>query len=357
MQHSIFTQRARLLLFVLASAHLPQRLCSDGSYETGRLNLPFVGHTTFGKYAPVTDWSDLRAIKADFAVLGVPNDMGTQYRSGARMGPRSIREASTLYQFGHKEVFDFDTGETYSYGTVVDIGDVDVVHTDQVQSLNRTRQSVETILHAGMIPIILGGDHATTSPVCSALAVLQKPIFLIQIDAHLDFVDERHGVRYGHGNPMRRCLEMQHITGMLQLGIRGVSSTAKSGFEDAEKMGSTILSVRKVRELGTAAIAARVPKGSHVYFSIDIDGLDPSIAPGTGTPSHGGFLYYEVKDLLREVILFRAAEIVGLDLVEVSPPYDPAQVTATLAARLLLDSMGFVQLRRAEDRKPAQREL
>mmetsp|Transcript_35953 Transcript_35953/g.66029 ORF Transcript_35953/g.66029 Transcript_35953/m.66029 type:complete len:357 (-) Transcript_35953:54-1124(-) len=354
MPHSVLTQRARPLWFALAIASLPGRLCSEGAYEAGRLNLPFVGHTTFAKYPPVTDWTDLRSAKADFAILGVPNDMGTQYRSGARMGPRSIREASTLYQFGHKEVFDFDTGETYSYGAVVDIGDVDVVHTDQVQSLNRTRQSVETTLQAGVVPIVLGGDHATTSPVCSALAVLQKPIFLVQIDAHLDFVNERHGVRYGHGNPMRRCLEMEHITSMLQLGIRGVSSTAKSGFEDAQRMGSKILSVRKVRELGTATVASYVPKGSNVYFSIDIDGLDPSIAPGTGTPSHGGFLYYEVKDLLREVILFRAAEMVGLDLVEVSPPYDPAQVTATLAARLVLDSMGFVQMRREQARKAKQ---
>lgn len=213
---------------------------------------------------------------------------------------------------------------------------------------DRTRDSVKAILTAGKVPFILGGDHGITSPNCAALGELGRPIVLVQIDAHLDFVDERHGVRYGHGNPMRRCLEMPHISSLLQLGIRGVSSTAKSGFDDAQRMGSKILSVRKVRELGPAAVAAMVPVDASVYFSIDIDGLDPSIAHGTGTPSHGGFLYYEVKDLLREIIVKRSKELVGLDIVEVSPPYDPAGVTATLAARLVLDAMGFTQMRRSQ---------
>eukprot|EP00439_Symbiodinium_sp_Y106_P049124 s1123_g6.t1 len=326
---------------------------NDGAYVRGRLNLPFVGHTTFGKFQP----GDLNgpwlrstgaegSARPDFAVLGVPNDMGTQYRSGARMGPRGIREASTLYQFGHAEVYDADTGETYQYGDVIDIGDVDIVHTDQHLSLNRTRDAAELILQAGVTPFILGGDHATTAPVCSALSSLSKPVFLVQIDAHLDFVDERSGVRYGHGNCMRRCLEMPHISAMLQLGIRSVSSTAKSSFEDARRMGSTILSVRKVRELGVKHVAELVPSGALVYFSVDIDGFDPSIAPGTGTPSHGGFSYYEVKDLLREIILFRASDVAGLDLVEVAPPYDPAQVTSLLAARVVFDAMGFIKLKR-----------
>lgn len=260
------------------------------------------------------------------------------------MGPRAIRDSSTLYQFGHEQVYDFDMNETYEYGRVIDVGDVDIVHTDQIASHNRTRQAVEQILNAGMTPFILGGDHSITTPNCAALSVLGKPITLVQIDAHLDFVDKRHGVMYGHGNPMRRCLEMPHIRSLLQLGIRGVSSTAKSGFEDARRMGSNILSVRQVRQQGARAVAALVPQDSFVYLSIDIDGFDPSIAHGTGTPSHGGFLYYEVKDLLREIIVERAQQLVGLDLVEVSPPYDPTAVTSTLAARIVLDAMGFTDL-------------
>lgn len=322
---------------------------AEGAYEKGRLDLPFVGHATFGKYPPLTDWTQLAASTAQFAVLGVPNDMGTQYRSGARFGPRAIREASTLYQFGHAQVYDFDTDETYEYGEVVDVGDADIVHTDIMTSHNRTMFAVEKIIEAGKTPIIMGGDHSITSPNCAALAKLNRPIVIVQIDAHLDFVDERHGVRYGHGNCMRRCLEMGHVSSMFQLGIRGVSSTAKSGFDDARRMGSQILSVRKVREMGAAGVAELIPKDAAVYFSVDIDGLDPSIAHGTGTPSHGGFLYYEVKDLLKAVIQ-RVEKFAGMDLVEVSPPYDPAGVTATLAARILMDTIGFANMKMKKDK-------
>jgi len=139
---------------------------------------------------------------------------------------------------------------------------------------------------------------------------------------------------------------------MFQLGIRGVSSTAKSGFEAAKAMGSTILSVRKVREMGPKEVAKLIPKDAALYFSIDIDGLDPSIAHGTGTPSHGGFLYYEVKDLVRELIS-KAQSFAGMDLVEVAPPYDPAGVTATLAARLLLDTIGFANMKKMKEEPKA----
>jgi agmatinase len=161
---------------------------------------------------------------------------------------------------------------------------------------------------------------------------------LVQIDAHLDFVDERHGVRNGHGNPMRRAIEQPHITGLTQLGIRNVSSTARDGYEDARTRGSDILSVRQCRALGTAAILARIPAGARYYLSIDIDAFDPSIAPGTGTPSHGGFLYYEVLELLAG--LARQGKIAGIDLVETAPDYDPAGITAILAAQLLLNLLG-----------------
>ena len=163
---------------------------------------------------------------------------------------------------------------------------------------------------------------------------------VLQIDAHLDFVDERHGVRVGHGNPMRRAAEKNFVTGLTQIGIRNVSSTAREGYEGARAMGSDILSVRQARALGPASVAARVPAGARLYVTIDIDAFCPSIAPGTGTPSHGGFLYYEVLELLQAVA--RRNEIVGIDLVEVAPDYDPTGSTAILAAQLLLNFLGFV---------------
>jgi agmatinase len=168
------------------------------------------------------------------------------------------------------------------------------------------------------------------------------PLHLVQIDAHLDFVDERHGVRHGHGNPMRRAAEQDYVTGLSQFGIRNVSSTAREGYEAARSMGSDILSVRQFRKLGVDAALDRVPAGVDYYLTIDIDGFDPSIAPGTGTPSHGGFLYYEILEFIAG--LARRGRIVGIDLVEVSPDHDHASVTSILAAQILLNAIGRISL-------------
>jgi len=164
----------------------------------------------------------------------------------------------------------------------------------------------------------------------------------LHVDAHLDFVDQRHGVRYGHGNPLRRASEMAHVVGMTQIGIRNVSSSNRDDYAAARAAGSQILSVRDVRRLGTAGVLAQIPTGLNYYLTIDIDGFDPSIAPGTGTPSHGGFLYYEVLEIIQALAVRSGGNIIGMDLVEVSPPYDPTGVTSILAAQLLLNSIGFI---------------
>ncbi|KQB98331.1 arginase [Loktanella sp. 1ANDIMAR09] len=312
---------------------------ANHGYEGGRLNLPFVGICTFGKYPYVPDWD---AIDADVAVMGAPFDAGTQWRSGARMGPRAIREASTLFSFGHAGAYDHEDDVTYldpAKVTIVDIGDADIVHTDTVQSHANIEFGVRKILAAGAIPVVLGGDHSVNIPCINAFDD-QGPIHVVQIDAHLDFVDERHGVRFGHGNPMRRAAEKDYVTGLSQIGIRNVSSTAKDGYEDARAMGSDIQSVRQFRAMGVDAMLARIPAGVQYYVTVDIDAFDPSIAPGTGTPSHGGFIYYEVLELLAG--LAKRGNIVGLDLVEVAPDYDHSGSTSTLAAQLLMNVIGRI---------------
>ncbi len=312
---------------------------STHGYEGGRLNLPFVGICTFGKYPYVEDWN---AIDADAAILGAPFDAGTQWRAGARMGPRGIREASTLFSFGHAGAYDFEDDVTYldpARVSIVDIGDADIVHTDTEQSHANIEQGVRKILAAGALPVVLGGDHSINIP-CIRAFDDQEPIHVVQIDAHLDFVDERHGVRHGHGNPMRRAAEQPFVTGLTQIGIRNVSSTARDGYRDALAMGSDIQSVRHVRQMGTDALLRRIPEGARYYLTIDIDGFDPSIAPGTGTPSHGGFLYYEVLELIDG--LARRGEVVGLDLVEVAPDYDPTGSTSILAAQVLMNAIGRI---------------
>lgn len=322
-----------------------------GAYDAGRLNLPFVGHTTFHKSEPFTDWSKLNERAPEVAVLGSPIDFGTQYRAGARFGPRGIREASTLYCFGHGGVYDHERDTTFEYGDMVDVGDVDIIHTDSVQSHKNTQMAVETILESGALPVIMGGDHSITTPAVQAYAMRDRPVHIVQFDAHLDFVDVRHGVRYGHGNCMRRCSEMDHVSGMTQLGIRSVSSTAKDGFDDARARGSDILSVRQVRSMGIADVIERLPEGSDFYVTIDIDGFDPSIAPGTGTPSHGGFWYYEVQEIIAGIS--KKGNVVGLDVTEVAPDYDLTGSTSFLAARIMLDTIGFV----LHDRKVRSGEL
>lgn len=311
---------------------------ADHGYEGGRLDLPFVGISTFGKRVYQPDWDKL---EADVAVIGAPFDAGTQWRSGARFGPRAVREASTLFSFGHAGAYDHEDEATYLPGSVniVDMGDADIVHTDTMKSHANIETAVRTALRAGALPVVIGGDHSVNIPCINAFDD-QGDIHILQIDAHLDFVDERHGVRYGHGNPMRRAAEKSYVTGLTQVGIRNVSSTAKEGYDAAREMGSDILSVRQMRKLGPEATAARIPEGAKVYVTIDIDGFCPSIAAGTGTPSHGGFLYYEVLELLQQVA--GRNEIVGIDLVEVAPDYDPSGGTQILAAQVLLNLLGFI---------------
>lgn len=306
-------------------------------YDRGRLNLPFTGFPSFGKFPIQTDWS---AIDADVCILGAPFDGGTQFRPGARFGPRGVREASTLFSFGHAGAYDHEDDVTYlppGGPRIVDIGDADIIHTDTLASHANIREGVEAILAAGAMPVTIGGDHSITIPCIEAFEG-QDPIHVVQIDAHLDFVDSRHGVTRGHGNPMRRAAEKPYVAGLTQVGIRNVSSTAREGYEDARRMGSDILSVRQARALGMEAVAARVPEGARVYLTIDIDGFDPSIAPGTGTPSHGGFLYYEGLEFISH--LTKRCKIVGIDVVEVAPAYDPTESTQILAAQLLLNTLG-----------------
>ncbi|MGI9520130.1 MAG: agmatinase, partial [Hyphomicrobiaceae bacterium] len=255
---------------------------------------------------------------------------------------RSIREASTLFSFGHAGAYDFEDDITYlpkGLHRLVDIGDADIIHTDTMSSHANIEDGVRKILAAEALPVILGGDHSINIPCIDAFSDAGD-IHVVQIDAHLDFVDERHGVRYGHGNPMRRAAEKPYVTGLTQIGIRNVSSTAREGYEDARRMGSNIVSVRQFRKLGTASVIEQIPLNARIYLTIDIDAFDPSIAAGTGTPSHGGFLYYEILEFIDS--LAQRHTIVGMDLVEVAPDYDPTGATTILAAQILMNTIGRI---------------
>ncbi|QIZ09133.1 agmatinase [Priestia megaterium] len=302
------------------------------------LNLPFTGICTFGKY-PVC--SDINQLDADVAVIGVPNDMGTQWKSGARMGPRGIREGSTLYSFGLNGAYDIEKDITYlgPRWKVVDCGDVDMVHGDMMQCHENTEEALRKIVSKGAMPVVLGGDHSISIPVGKALEDL-GPFHVIQIDAHLDWADHRSGQRYGHGSCIRRLSEMDHVQKIFQFGIRGISSSLKEDVDAAREYGSVILSPRQIRKMGIERVIELLPEGEKYYITLDIDGLDPSVAPGTGTPSPGGFIYDEVNELLEGIA--KRGKVIGFDLVEVAPPYDPAGMTGQVGARLALDLLSFV---------------
>src|SRR4051794_8956929 len=313
-----------------------------------RMNLPFVGLATFAGQPACTDWDRLDG--ADVAVLGIPIDTASSYRVGTRFGPRAIREVSMFHGFGPDGVFDFEDEVTYLTADevkIVDAGDSDVIYADTKRSLANAEQAVRSLLDAKVLPYILGGDHAITMATIAAFSN-EKPIHIVHLDAHFDFIDERNGISWGHGSPMRRASEMAHVTGITTLGPHNMASVSRKDYEAAKAYGTHVVSLRKFRSIGAAAALSHIPDGERVYVSIDIDSFDPSIAPGTATISHGGFTYYEAKDLLQEIAW--RFEVVGADFVEVSPPYDPSGITSLLAARVSLDFIGSIFHERAKRR-------
>lgn len=313
-----------------------------------RMNLPFVGLSTFAGQPACTDWDKLDG--ADVAVLGIPIDTASSYRVGTRFGPRAIREVSMFHGFGPDGVFDFEDEVTYLTAEevkIVDAGDSDVIYADTKRSLANAELAVKALLGARTMPYILGGDHAITMATVAAYSN-ERPIHIIHLDAHFDFIDERNGISWGHGSPMRRASEMAHVKGITTLGPHNMASVSKKDYDAARAYGTHVVPLRKFRSIGAAAALSHIPDGERVYVSIDIDSFDPSIAPGTATISHGGFTYYEAKDLLQEVAW--RFNVVGVDFVEVSPPYDPSGITSLLAARISLDFIGAIFHERAKRR-------
>lgn len=304
-----------------------------------KLNQPITGICSFAKYPICTD---LEQLEADIAVLGVPYDLGVGFLSGARLGPRRIREVSTHYARGEAGFYDPENGEQLLAAPIriVDCGDADILHGDIEYSFSHIEDSVRKILHKGAIPAIMGGDHSITIPVGRALACLDSEICIVHFDAHLDWTDHVGPQYYGNGSPMRRLSEMEHIGKMIQIGLRGLGSSKRSDFEDARAYGSILVPASEVHKEGAQNVLKKIPKADKYFISLDIDGYDISIAPGVGSPSPGGLYYDEVVEMLAGIC--QMGEIVGFDLVEVAPQYDPAGITSRVAAMTMLNLMGQI---------------
>lgn len=298
----------------------------------------FFGITTFGKVAhkPLDqDWT------ADFAVLGMPFDQAVGFRSGTRFGPKSIRDISVRYRLGGAQpgYWDLRT-ETYKAAcSIVDCGDVTVVPLDWEKCFANLTHDVGRILARKAFPIVLGGDHSITFPILKAYEGREK-FSLVHFDAHSDYRDEVLGMRYGHGSVIRRCNELPWVNKIYSLGIRSLR-TPEGDVKDFRSRGNTLVPAWDIHEGGLERTIAAMPKNERVYITFDIDGMDPSLAPGTGTPEVGGLTYQQAHAILKAVCANNT--VIGFDMVEVNPNYDVGAITSLLAAQLIIETIGLVR--------------
>lgn len=297
-------------------------------------------HTFLG--VPARRLDDLG--EGDVVVMGAPFDWGTTYRPGARFGPDAIRSADYGAMDGYRPHLPTGIDPLGELG-VVDIGDVYVVPGDVETSIHRIADTVETVSGAGKVPIILGGDHTVTWPDAWGVARTHGfgKIALIHFDAHADTGFLQNGALYGHGTPMRRLIESGAVPGhrFVQIGLRGYwPEPDVVEWMQLQKMKSfrmdQIVKDGLDSVVDRAVEAATAGSVEGVFISIDIDVVDPGLAPGTGTPEPGGLQSRELLDTLRR--LGRETNVLGADIVEVSPPYDgPGEQTAYLANRVVLE--------------------
>src|ERR1700676_872950 len=289
----------------------------------------FAGHSTFMRLPVLTDPRDV-----DIAIVGVPWDGGTTNRPGPRHGPRQVRDMSSMI----KRVHSVTKVSPYELCRVADFGDAPVNPIDLNRSIESIQEFFVTIVEAQAIPLAIGGDHLSSLPILRAVGK-RVPVGMIHFDAHSDTVDIYFGgLKYTHGTPFRRAIEEGLLDPgrVVQIGIRG--STYSADERDWPlRQGIRIISIEEFEDMGVDAViseARRVVGEGPTYLSFDIDALDPAYAPGTGTPEFAGLTSREVNRLLRGL---RNLNLVGADVVEVSPPFDPSGGTALAAANIAFE--------------------
>ena len=298
--------------------------------------LAYSGVPTFMRQTPTRDLSG-----ADVAIVGVPFDSGaTSFRGGTRFGPRKIREAS-LALWGHHHIHGVAPAEAL---TIVDYGDVAVEMAYIEKTMSSITAEVGAALAAGPMVVALGGDHSISLPLLRAQAAKFGPLALVHFDAHTDVEPGD----YEHGTVFRHAVEEGLIdpAAFIQVGIRG-SLYFPDDLNVARRLGIRVLTIDDCFEMGIPAVIAAIRETvgeRQTYVTLDIDAADPAFAPGTGTPEPGGFSSYQMLQLMRGL---KGLNLVGMDIVEVSPPYDHADVTAILAANLVFEYLCLVALNRA----------
>jgi guanidinobutyrase len=291
----------------------------------------FGGLATFMRLPATTPPADL-----DVAVVGVPFDIGTSNRPGARFGPRAIRAESVLLR-----PYNMATrAAPFDDLRIDDVGDVATNPYDLHDTVARIEAHHRDLVGHGVIPVSIGGDHTMTLPILRAVAAVHGPVGLVHVDAHTDINDEMFGERIAHGTPFRRATEegLLDARRVTQIGVRGTGYAADD-FDWSRDQGFRVVQAEECwhRSLVPlmAEVRARLGRGP-VYLSVDIDGLDPAFAPGTGTPEIGGLTVPQALEIIRGLA---DVALVGCDLVEVAPAYDPTGTTALVAANLLYEML------------------
>lgn len=301
----------------------------------------FAGPATFMRLPIATP------AEVDVALVGIPFDGGTTNRTGARHGPREIRNQSSLVRRVHHATL----ASPFDRIRVADCGDAPVNPVDPAASIELITGFYEGIRDAGTVPLTAGGDHLITLPVLRGLS-RGSPRGLIHFDAHSDTYDEFFGNRYNHGTPFRRAIEegLLDPRRMVQIGLRGAISDA-ANFDFAKAAGVRMIFIEELMARGPADVMAearQIAGSGETYVSFDIDVIDPAFAPGTGTPEIGGITSFQAQAMVRELA---GLDIVGADLVEVSPPLDPSGTTALTGATMMFELLCVIAANPALPRK------
>jgi guanidinopropionase len=267
-------------------------------------------------------------------LVGVPWDGGTTNRAGARHGPREIRNQTSFIRRVHPETLE----SPYDVCNVADLGDTGVNPIDLMDTLRRVEEFFARVHAAGTVPLTAGGDHLITLPIMRAIAK-DRPVGMVHFDAHTDTNDRYFGeAKYTHGTPFRRAVEegLLDPKRTVQIGIRG-SLYTKADYDFGREAGIRTIVIEEYFAMGVDAVIAearRVVGDGPTYVSFDVDGLDPTFAPGTGTPEIGGYSTFEAQKMIRGL---RGLDLVGGDVVEVAPPFDPSGNTALVGATLMFE--------------------
>jgi agmatinase len=300
---------------------------------------PGVGIPTFLR-SPMVE--TLTALDGDIAVLGVPTDEGSPYKPGSRFGPRAIREHSLRFGAGGAGFYDPESGRSYlereqRERRIVDAGDAPILPTNVESTFAAITETVGTIVSQGVLPVMLGGDHAIPYPIVRAF---NEPLYVFQFDAHLDYEPFANGLKMTNGHAFRHIARMPHVQRLTQIGIRSIRNP-RSTFEESIADGNRVITMTEYEAGGPDCLFEDIPIDAHCYVTIDIDVLDMALVPGCMSAEPNGMSYAALRDGLKA--LAERTHIIGFDLCEVNPLLDvPTGVTSYLATYTILEFLGHI---------------